>query len=448
MKAFEQGIAFSLGYDFIKGFLRLTNVTAYDSEQGMVLIRQLANDRKEWKEELHRRDDRGRFALMGYANTHSALYHVVKDKNGKKAKGEEVTDKERFINSLPDYGKSKKGVPLSQALKPFAKVKAYKHTKLSQFDKDLYLRGNAIKYEGKRPGDAPAYEWMQNGKRVSDKRAVEIETVLRSYGCRQALTPASTDVKVRPDLATGKGQLVTSNTKKSSFIGYDLETAEAVMREKYDRVSRIIDNYPKIANAIIDDCIEGRKEAPFAYFMHQTLARIGSSSESEGKGILQLHKSNFYVADGTVFCNFHGKNGFWRLVIKDPFLSGWLQGRLSTMKKGDKVFDCSYYKATQYLAEIGKRAGDIELHAHDFRRAVGTQVARAHIDANLTKEILADEKRYSKLVVQAINKASKAINDTASVAFEHYIVPQILFKEKPELAEKYTKAFARMGVIE
>ena len=447
MKAFEQGMAFSLGFDFIKGFLRLSSVTAYDSEQGLLLIRQLANDRKEWKEELHRRDDRGRFAVMGYATVQSKLYKKEK-KNGKDVKGKELTDKERFLKSIPEYGKKKNGVPLSQALKPFANVKPYKHKVLSEFKKDLYLRGKAIEYKGKRPEGAPRYEWTQNGKRVDDKRASEIETALLSFGCSQALTPNSKNVKVRPDLATGKGQLVTSNTKKADFIGYDIETREASLREKYDRVMTVIDKYPEIANTIIDDCIDGRREAPFAYFMHQTLARIGSSSKSVGKGILQLKKSHFTISDDKVICNFQGKNGFWRLVIKDEFLRGWLQGRLSQMGRGETVFDCSYNRASDYIKELGERVGGIELHAHDFRRAVGTQVARAHVESKLTKEILADEKRYTKLILEGINKASKAINDSADVTFEHYIVPQVLFKEKPELAEKYIKAFARIGVVE
>ena len=84
---------------------------------------------------------------------------------------------------------------------------------------------------------------------------------------------------------------------------------------------------------------------------------------------------------------------------------------------------------------------------HDFRRVVATQKARSYFE-NAIKEdktILEDEDKYSETMAKAINYAADALNDTAGVVFEKYIAPQILFKERPELADAYLKMNARKG---
>lgn len=149
-----------------------------------------------------------------------------------------------------------------------------------------------------------------------------------------------------------------------------------------------------------------------------------------------------------MICEFHAKNGWWTLNIKDKFLKKYILEKLETAEKGKPLFGVSYNKFNNYLKTI---SADVKLHPpmrpHDFRRVVATQKARNYLD-NAIKEdktILKDEDKYSKTMAKAVNYAADALNDSASVVFEKYIAPQIFFKERPELADAYLKMNARKG---
>lgn len=161
-----------------------------------------------------------------------------------------------------------------------------------------------------------------------------------------------------------------------------------------------------------------------------------------------MRPEHFRVEDGKLICEFHAKNGWWTLNIKDKFLKKYILEKLKTAEKGKPLFGVSYNKFNNYLKTI---SADVKLHPpmkpHDFRRVVATQKARNYLDDAIKedKSILEDEDKYSETMAKAINYAADALNDTASVVFEKYIAPQIFFKERPELADAYLKMNARKG---
>ena len=286
---------------------------------------------------------------------------------------------------------------------------------------------------------------------MTKDEALKLEAALGALKGSNVLSALTTGVKVRPDFATASGQLAIGNMKNGTeFQFYSRETREHNDREKHANTENIMNHFSDVRDKFISDIEkENKPEAVLSYFVYQTLCRADTGASSTGSfGATTLRPEHFRVEDGKLICEFHAKNGWWKLNIKDKFLKKYILEKLKTAEKGKPLFGVSYNKFNNYLKTI---SADVKLNPpmkpHDFRRVVATQKARSYLDDAIKedKTILEDEDKYSETMAKAINYAADALNDSASVVFEKYIAPQIFFKERPDLAEGYLKMNARKG---
>lgn len=145
-----------------------------------------------------------------------------------------------------------------------------------------------------------------------------------------------------------------------------------------------------------------------------------------------------------MICKFPAKNAWWILDIKDKFLKNWISKKLKTAEAGKPLFGVSYDKLGDYLKTTSEKIGlkgDDVFKAHDFRRVTATQKASDYMDAKIKedKSILNDDKKYQRACAEAINYAANALCDSSKVVFDKYIAPQVLFKQRPELADAYLR---------
>lgn len=443
-RAFLYGFAYSLGVDFA----RKNDNTAPQNEYIINLLGAL--DRAPWNENDVDRDEKGRFASKGHARVSSELYAFKTEGENKYAKGELVT-KGRWLNKLP--GLTSEDVETERkALKPFVSSPKLTGTTIRQLDaKKLIERSDKRRYEGKKKEGEPLYTWTQNGKELSKDEALKLETALGALKGSNVLSALSTGVKVRPDFATASGQLAIGSMQNGKeFQFYSKKTREDNDRKKHANTENIVNHFSDVRNKIISDIEkDGKPEAVLSYFVYQTLCRADAGSSKTGSfGATTLRPEHFKIEDGKLICEFHAKNGWWKLNIEDKFLKDYILKKLKTAEKGKPLFGVKYDKFNQYLASI---SSDVKLNPpmkpHDFRRVIATQRARSYIEnaVNRDKTILEDEGKYSEAMAQAINYAADALNDSASVVFQKYIAPQIFFKERPDLAEGYLKMNARKG---
>lgn len=479
--AYKLGLAFSIGVKFSHSLKKAENRTlAMDSASSRIIDLFFKpvlaedsgideDDGARWVTINHRKvklDKDGNPVMpIGHFNVNSFLHEKKIGSKGKVIKGQ--LKKIEQMKTLPDFGK--KGKKLGEALAPFSKVPALKAKTISEIDdKKLFIRGEPITYTTKKEKGQPSYKWIQNGKALTAKQAVAVEDALKGLKASLALNPQSTDVKVRPDLANGRGQIFTakrggnslsaksSSGKARGTSSRDPMTDYENALEKYEHVEGIIDRYSDIVGQIIQDVEDGKEGALCAYFMHRTLARVGSSDNvktTQSVGASQLTADHFKVDGDLITCEFNGKNGFWKVQFRDSFLKGFIlekkkeyaekmklpkKQRDAWLKKNGRIFGASYNKVNKYLSELSERVGlkGRKLDPHDFRRINATLIARKYLDDNLTDKILNNEKAYSKLVAKSVNAAASALNDTPIMALKSYIVPSVLFKEKPELANE------------
>ena len=443
-RAFFLGFAFVLGVDFARK--NDQNLT-----ENQFIINSLgAMDDKPWDESKHKRDKDGKFAKEGHSRVDSELRPFKKEGDNKYAKGE-TESKGRWITRLPGL-KTEDDTKVSQALAPFVSSPKLKGTTIRQLDKNLLIeRSDERSYEGKKKEGEPLYTWKQNGKELTKDEALKLETALGALKGSNVLSALTTGVKVRPDFATALGQLAIGKMRNGEeFKFYSKDTREDNDRKKHLNTENIVNHFSDVRNKFISDIEKDKKpEAVLSYFVYQTLCRADSGASSTGSfGATTLRPEHFRVEDGKLICEFHAKNGWWKLNIEDKFLKKYILEKLKTAEKGKPLFGVSYNKFNDYLKTI---SADVKLHPpmkpHDFRRVVATQKARSYFE-NAIKEdktILEDEDKYSETMAKAINYAADALNDTASVVFEKYIAPQIFFKERPELADAYLKMNARKG---
>lgn len=378
-----------------------------------------------------------------------------RDTEGRKvANKEPANEKMKRLKAVKDI--HSKGGYTRESLKKYKDVKRNPAQLISEFKpEELYVRSDArIEYPDEESAkDKPKYEWTIGGRKLDETEALQLETALTDIGANGGLSKDASDVKVRPDLFNGRGQIFSAKgvpAYSDPYTNYDRNKA------KYERVNYWSDNYDKLLDKIEDGVKSGDDAAYLAYFMHRTRCRVGTSNSADGLGASQLKAEHVKLDGQKIICDFPAKNGQWHIEIdNDPILHSYISKRLAEADPKERLFKTSSDKEGKYLKRISDEVtgGKAESFGnHDFRRVGATTIVsdflkgkQAEIDDAIKSK---DDKRYNALMVEAINEAAKYLNDKPTTAFEHYIAPERLFKDKPELIDAYTRNFSKLGKSE
>lgn len=362
---------------------------------------------------------------------------------------------------LPEQKENKEGTPNLDSFNGVAEVKV---ARLNDFsDDELYVRshdpiaGVEIKRNERLKKDErvakkgeegkPMYRWTKGGKEVEPSEALRLEGALRELKMGAALAADSYDVKIRPDISNGFGQIATYKDGKGNVqYGYSQSFKDACAVKKYERLTNLLDHYDDIIHNIMADCQKGKKEAIISYFMYRTKCRVGSKSNpdaNEGRGATALQTGHFSVDGDTVRCSFPAKNGYWHVSVEDKFLANFVRKRkneLATKEGGrsEKFFDVSYGKVNAYLKDISMDyvGGDEKMafRPHNFRHFAATRIALQSMEKYAKGVDPAKEPdKYETAVCKAVTDAATVLNDTPDVVFHSYIIPQIVFGGNPKL---------------
>lgn len=439
-RAFFLGFAFVLGVDFARKF-------GNKEDENKFIINSLgAMDDKPWDESKHKRDKDGKFAKEGHSRVESTLHAYKKEGDNKHAEGDEP--KSRYLKSLPKL-KLTDAKAINEATKPFSKAKKIDSETISGVDANTLIYRRERRYEGKRREGEPEYVWEYKGKKLDDKRAMELEKAMSALKLSNVLSSLTSDVVVRSDFAVCDGQIAQGKMKgeKNGFTAYAPTTRYTREKTKHAKTEKLVGTLPKFIEQVGKDIEAGKPEAVLTYFIHQTLARAGSKSKTDNDtyGASTLRPEHFKIdEEGNLICKFPAKNAWWILDIKDKFLKNWISKKLKTAEAGKPLFGVSYDKLGDYLKTTSEKIGlkgDDVFKAHDFRRVTATQKASDYMDAKIKedKSILKDDKKYQRACAEAINYAANALCDSSKVVFDKYIAPQVLFKQRPELADAYLR---------
>ena len=363
------------------------------------------------------------------------------DKFGKKGKHDKW-----IALPEPDSEKIKKERPNFDS---FADEEPRPYKNISQFPpEELYVRSNDLRDDAKE-GEA-RYLWMRDGKELNPKDSLRLEKALLEAGYTGALNPQYSEVRVRPDLCNGTGQVTQYHTKDNGMKGnYGPEFLAASNRAKFERVNKLYKVYDQIKDRIYDGVKKDDPNAWLAYFMLRTKVRIGSASDPKGgRGASDLARGDVSLAnDGeTFYLSFNAKSKqWWHVTAKDPILYDYLAKRKKDVQGSGAnkkpLFEVSYGKFCDYLKNISQDlTGDPEVYfkPHDFRRCGATRVAEEMLEKSLKGiDPKKDRKKWEDRIAKASIAAAQHLNDTPTVAFSTYILPNILFRSSPEDMERY-----------
>ena len=364
------------------------------------------------------------------------------DKFGKKGKHD------KWISlPVPDSEKIKKERPNFDS---FAGEEVRPYKNISQFPpEELYFRSNKPRREKPKEGE-PAYLWIRGGKELEPKEALRLEKALSEAGYTGALNPQYGEVKVRPDLCNGTGQVTQYMTKENGVKGnYGPEFIAASNRAKFERVNKLYKVYDQIKDRIYDGVKKDDPNAWLAYFMLRTKVRIGSAGDPKGgRGASDLARGDVSLSnDGeTFYLSFNAKSKqWWHVTAKDPILYDYLAKRKKDVQGSGAnkkpLFEVSYGKFRDYLKDISQDlTGDPEVYfkPHDFRRCGATRVAEETLAKSLQGvDPVKDRKKWEDRIAKAAIAAAQHLNDTPNVAFSTYILPNILFRSSPKDMERY-----------
>lgn len=398
--------------------------------------------------------ENGQFVKKGTSGVSQSYktYTNKKDNEGHRIPNKEnASDKMSRLTGIKSI--REKGGYTRDSLIKFKNVPRNNARTISEYPPELlYNRSdNAIKYESESAAEGkPKYEWTQGGRKLTEAEALDLEAAMSDIGAKDALTARAKSVKVRPDLYNGRGQIATGkgiNSYCDPYSNYERN------KLKYQRVNYWKDNYNKLLDKIDEGIKKGDNAAYLAYFMHRTRSRVGSSDSAQGLGASQLKAEHFKIDGKKIICDYRAKNGLWHIEIEDdPILREYLTKRLAEADPKEKIFKTSYEKESSYLKKISNEitgGKNPEFGNHDFRR-VGATLAVADYMESREKDIKAalekgDEKAYKSILVDAINNAAGVLNDKPSTALEHYISPDVLFKDKPEWIDGYIRTFSKLG---
>lgn len=383
----------------------------------------------------------------------------VESQFGKKKKGE------KFFK-MPEK-KEGKGTP---NLDTFKSVKEVKKLRINEFAADeCYVRSAEpiAGYETKRnerlnkdvrvakKGDEgkPLYKWTRGGKEIPEAEALRLEGALGELKQGAALSADSSEVRVRPDLATGFGQVVTyKNGEGKQTPGYTQSFHDYQDKEKWERLQNLYSHYDDIIHNIMADCQKGNKEAIAAYFMYRTKIRVGSKSNPkphEGRGVCSLTTGNVRLDGDTVYVDFPAKNGYWHVSCEDKFLAKYLRKRkteIGSMGEGMNsahVFETNYGKVNAYLKDVSRDYVDgddsLAFRPHNFRHFAATRIAMQRLEEYAGKiDPEKDKGRWQNAVCKAVDDAARLLNDTPKMVFEKYIIPQMFLARDPKtMYEKF-----------
>ena len=380
----------------------------------------------------------------------------VKDKKGNEKSTKNTHDawgkkgKHDKWFSLPTL----KDKPPTPNLDSFGDVPAIESDTLSQIDESLlYLRADKpIEYgEGEGEGK-PRYQWTKGGNPVPEEEALRLEGALREK-YSQGLQSMYTNVRVRPDLKNGYGQVMTYVDKDGEgWQKYSDSHIYAAAICKYHNVTRLLPHYGEIKERIQADCEAGKPEAMLAYFMQRTKIRAGSDTKAKaGLGATNLTRGNFSLSDDgeTVYVSFNGKSKqWWHVTLKDKVLFDYIKKRKDELAEQGEganakpLFPVPYKRLCSYLksVSIDLVGGDAReaFCPHDFRRLGATKVALDYLQEHAQGvDPIKDEKKWQDRVVKAVVAAAQHLNDEPSTVFENYIAPNLLFSNSKETMLHY-----------
>lgn len=334
---------------------------------------------------------------------------------------------------LPPPSESKE----TPSLDSFSSVPAIPATKMSEIaDALCYLRGAK-----NTSGTQPAYQWTKGGDAVPQDEAIRLEGALREGKHTGALNEDYSEVKVRPDLFNGTGQMASFKNKdgkpcQSYCADHKIGSAVA----KYNNVLALEEHYEDIKKKICEDCVKGKQEAILAYAMMRTKIRVGSSAKpTDGQGLRHLTKGDIQLSqDGeTLYFSFNGKSSqWWHVTLKDKFLHEYVANRKASLTGAGSntvpVFDVSYGDICNYLHDISREyvnSDDEAMDPHDFRRIGATRLARQYLKKELNGvSPTENRKKWEDRIVKAVYEVAGHLNDTPRMVFSSYIAPQVLFE--------------------
>lgn len=361
------------------------------------------------------------------------------DKFGKKGKHDKWA-------ALPPPESEKEKTPMPY-FDSFANVPKIDAENLSAIHpSELYSRGKETNLgEGK-----PAYEWKRNGAPVPEDEAYRLEMAMKEKGYSQTLNPKNTDIKVRPDICNQSGQMATwRNSEGDLGIAYGDAKRVQADREMASRVNTLYKVYDEIKKRIYKGVEEDNPMAWLAYFCLRTKVRVGSENNpSKGKGARNLERGDIQLSnDGeTFYLSFNAKSRqWWHVTAKDKVLYDYLQQRKKNLSgagaNSTPIFDIPYDKFKEYLKSISEDlTGDPEVYMkpHDFRRLGATRVAEESLRESLKGvDPKKDRKKWEDRICRAVVAAAQHLNDTPKVAFDTYILPNIIFNSSPEDIKRY-----------
>lgn len=250
-----------------------------------------------------------------------------------------------------------------------------------------------------------------------------------------AIPPAYTDVWI---CTSPKGHILATGRDdkgRKQYI-YHPKWREVRGSTKYARMVAFGELLPDLRAQVEADMAQpglGRDKvlATVVKLLETTLIRVGNAQyaqENESYGLTTIRKKHVDVDDDTVTFEFTGKSGKdWHIALEDE--------RIAEVVSACE--DVPGYELFKYFDEDGERvnveSADVndylqrvtgeEVTAKDFRTWAGTVLAAMALEEF---EAFDSETQAKKNVVRAIERVSKQLGNTPSIARQSYVHPQVI----------------------
>jgi len=214
--------------------------------------------------------------------------------------------------------------------------------------------------------------------------------------------------------------------------GYTATFHERNAKDKWSRTIELREKLPAIKRDLkskLRDAKRGTIEQQgliIANIVAMTGLRPGSMRSLEGRhGVATMTPDHVKISGSRITISFTGKSG---AKNRAAFHSTDVADALAPYVRRGKKRNRMMFKRTALVAARDALPGDMKLK--DFRTAIATNAAIDALDRvakppKLTGNVRKDKRLLAKVLLEASRSVAKVLNNTASVARNNYVHPQV-----------------------